>query len=98
MTPAYVAEALKNVVDPELGIDVVSLGLIYGLAVDDAAIRVEMSVTTPDCPMASTIAQMAASRLSSIGDGREVFITIAADPPWDVGMLDDRARRLLGLG
>jgi metal-sulfur cluster biosynthetic enzyme len=94
---ADIAAILSNVIDPELGIDVVSLGLIYGLYVDDSAIRLTMTVTTPDCPMASAIAQMAASRLAFVADGREVFIEVAEDPPWAVAMLNDRARQQLGI-
>lgn len=97
MNTATMAEALKEVFDPELGIDIVSLGLLYGLEADEHALRVRMTMTTPGCPMATAIAQMTATRMRSIADGREVEIDVVEDPPWNVAMLDDAARQRLGI-
>ena len=97
MNAVTMAQALKDVVDPELGIDIVSLGLLYGLEADDRALHVRMTMTTPGCPMATAIAQMTATRLRAIADDRDVEIEVVEDPPWNVGMLDSAARRRLGI-
>jgi len=54
---ALVLEALKEVIDPELGINVVDLGLIYEVAVDEADVRITMTLTTPGCPLHESIAE-----------------------------------------
>lgn len=98
MNVSEVADALAEVLDPELGIDIVALGLLYGLEADGHAVRVRMTMTTPGCPMATAIAQMTAARLQGLADGRAVEIEIVDDPPWSVAMLDCAARKHLGLG
>ncbi|MFN8617326.1 MAG: metal-sulfur cluster assembly factor [Dehalococcoidia bacterium] len=97
MNAATMAHALEDVVDPELGIDIVSLGLLYGLDADERALHVRMTMTTPGCPMATAIAQMTATRLRAIAEDREVEIEVVEDPPWDVAMLDGAARKRLGI-
>ncbi len=97
MNAAIIAQALEDVVDPELGIDIVSLGLLYGLDADERALRVRMTMTTPNCPMATAIAQMTATRLKAIAEDRDVEIEVVEDPPWNVAMLDAPARKRLGL-
>ncbi len=98
MNSTMVADALKDVVDPELGINIVALGLLYGVDVQDRTLSVRMTMTTPGCPMAAAIAQMTAARLNTIAEGRDVQIEVVEDPPWSVAMLDDGARKQLGLG
>lgn len=97
MNASTIAVALTQVLDPELGIDIVALGLLYGIAADDETVRVQMTMTTPNCPMATAIAQMTAARLSSIADGRTVELEVVEDPPWNVAMLDATARQRLGI-
>lgn len=97
MNAATMAHALEDVIDPELGIDIVSLGLLYSLEADDQALHVRMTMTTPGCPMATAIAQMTATRLRAIADDRDVDIEVVEDPPWNVAMLDAAARKRLGL-
>lgn len=97
MNTADIANVLKDVIDPELGISIVSLGLIYGIEVDDGAISVEMSMTSPSCPMGDVIAGMAAGRLRKVADGRAVSLEIVDEPHWRIEMADATALRELGL-
>lgn len=92
-----VAKSLGEVIDPELGIDVVSLGLVYGIECDGDRLGLQITLTSPDCPMAEVLAGMIASNLRRLAGARQVEIQVVEDPPWDVGMLDASARRLLGL-
>ncbi len=97
MTTAEIAELLKGVIDPELGIGIVSLGLVYGIEVDDAGVTVQMSMTSPDCPMGDVIAGMAAARLRRGVEGRAVSLEIVDEPPWRIEMADADALRTLGV-
>lgn len=97
MNSADIATELEQVIDPELGINIVSLGLIYRIAVTDESVRVDLTMTTPNCPMAEAIASMAASRISRVAEGREVRLALINDPEWSIGMLDAGGRAQLGL-
>jgi metal-sulfur cluster biosynthetic enzyme len=97
MNRADVARALSAVKDPEIGLDIVSLGLIYGITVEEGALTLELALTSPDCPMGDLIASMAASRLASLVRGTDVRIHIVEDPAWNVAMVDAEGRGALGL-
>lgn len=97
MKASDVALALREVYDPELGIDIVSLGLLYDIEVEPDAVRVTMSMTTPNCPMAAAIAHATETKLDTISEGRGVEVQVVHNPPWNVGMLNADARKWLGL-
>ena len=83
VTAEQVREALKEVVDPELGIDIVSLGLIYDVKVEQGKVFVKMTLTSPGCPAAPMI--VGNSRLSLEGLGfkdPDIDIEVVFDPPW----------------
>lgn len=97
MNAADVSAVLAEVLDPELGINIVSLGLVYGIQVDDEKIRVQLTLTSPDCPMADAITGIAATRLMRSGESRKISLELADEPPWSIQMADASARRQLGL-
>ncbi len=97
MTPATVADVLRSVFDPELGIDIVSLGLVYAIDIQPATLTVRFAVTSPDCPLAEAIAGAAAARLTGVALDRDVFLEQVDEPQWCPQMLDDDARAALGL-
>lgn len=97
MTTAEVARALAHVFDPELGINVVELGLIYAIDCDDSAVRVLMTTTSSSCPMGPAILEDASTILEARFPGAEVTVDCADSPPWHPGMLGPHARRELGL-
>ena len=77
-----VVAALAEVLDPELGIDVVALGLAYALHLVGDAITVEMTLTTPGCPLHDTIERDVRRRLERLDGVRFVDVQIVWDPPW----------------
>ena len=96
MKAAEVAEALREVYDPELGIDIVSLGLVYGIHTDDG-IKIEMTTTTAACPMGAALLEMAEVVVRQRFPGAQVSAEAVFDPSWDAEMLTDDARSDLGL-
>lgn len=82
LTREYVLQALHEVIDPELGYNIVDLGLIYGLEVEHGAIRVEMTMTTPGCPAQDYILSGVYERSRSLPGSPEVEINLVWDPPW----------------
>ncbi len=88
---------LKTVIDPEIGLDVVNLGLVYELKISDDRIYVKMTMTTPGCPLTSWILADAENKLRSIPGVKDVKIDLVWDPPWTVDRISEEARRLLGL-
>lgn len=91
-------EALRHVLDPELGIDVVSLGLVRRIEIGDDTVRVLMTMTTPACPLSATMKRDAHEALEPVVEGRAVNIEIGFDPPWSPDDMSDEAREILGLG
>ena len=89
--------ALAGVYDPELYLDVVSLGLVYDVRVDDGVLVVEMTMTTPGCPVSESLPEEAKAAVrQAAGDGLPVDVRVVWDPPWDPSMMDDTAASALG--
>ncbi|MQA96505.1 MAG: DUF59 domain-containing protein [Streptosporangiales bacterium] len=88
-----ISEALKDVVDPELGVNVVDLGLLYGVDVDDAVITLDMTLTSAACPLTDMIEDQAYSALEEFG--REVKINWVWMPPWGPDKITDDGREQL---
>ncbi|GMV85563.1 MAG: SUF system Fe-S cluster assembly protein [Dehalococcoidia bacterium] len=97
MTTQDVERALRHVFDPELGIDIVSLGLVYAIEVEGEDIRVKMTTTSPRCPMGEALVGMVESVLGYGPSDGTASVELVFDPPWDVRMADERALRHLGL-
>ena len=90
--------ALSTVYDPELGIDIVSLGLVYDVRDDHGVIRIEMTLTTPGCPASENLPSMALSSVSeALNDRAVVELQLVWDPPWDPTMMDLGNTITLGL-
>lgn len=96
ITECAVRDALREVIDPELGINIVDLGLVYDVEIDDARIQVLMTMTTPACPLGGYLQDLAASTIQSrVPGARDVVVTLVWDPAWDPGMMSAEARRQL---
>ena len=90
-------DALRGVYDPELYLDVVALGLVYGVGVEDSKLLVEMTMTTPGCPASEVLPEMARAAIVDAVDGAvEVDVRVVWDPPWSPAMIDEEAARTLG--
>lgn len=82
ITKKQVIEKLKEVKDPELGIDIVTLGLVYDVKFDEDGIEVLMTMTTPLCPFADDIIADVEKKIRSLKSG-EAKVEITFDPPWE---------------
>lgn len=91
-----VYSALSTVIDPELGIEITELGLVYQIGVEGDDVGVLMTLTVPGCPMHSTIRADVERALRSIPWVRNVQVRLTFDPPWSPERISDAARRRLG--
>ncbi|SHH19891.1 metal-sulfur cluster assembly factor [Thermosipho atlanticus] len=98
VTKEAVWNKLKEVIDFEIGLDVVSLGLIYDVQVDEKNnVYVLMTMTTPMCPLAGMIMQDAETKLREIEGVNEVKVELTFDPPWTPDRIDPEVRGQLGI-
>lgn len=97
MTPEQVREALRLVLDPELGINVVDLGLVYRVDVEDGNVRVAMTMTTPTCPLGETLSEQAEATIwQNVPGLKSVALDLVWDPPWKPTMMSDAAKEKMG--
>jgi metal-sulfur cluster biosynthetic enzyme len=94
MTEADIRDALRDAIDPELGINIVDLGLVYRIDVNGENIHVTMTMTTPACPLREYMQDLVQSTLAPYAD--RVIVDVVSDPPWSEDMMTDAARRRLG--
>ena len=92
-----VVEVLKNVYDPEIPVNVVDLGLIYDVRVDEGNVFVQMTLTAPGCGMGPMIAQQAEWAISELDGVEEVEVEMTFDPPWSPDLISEDGKKLLGL-
>jgi FeS assembly SUF system protein len=97
MTDEIVA-ALKTVYDPEIPADIYEIGLIYRVEIeDDRTVKVDMTLTTPNCPSAAELPAMVENAVSSVPGVGEAKVNIVWDPPWDPSRMSDEARLVLNM-
>ncbi len=90
-------DALRGVYDPELYLDVVSLGLVYDVRAEGDSLAVDMTMTTPGCPASEVLPEMARAAIAdAVGGAVEVDVRVVWDPPWSPAMIDEDAARALG--
>ncbi len=82
-TPELLLEKLSEVIDPELGLSIVDLGLIYDVAFDDGDVLVTMTLTSPGCPLGPVIRGEAYAKLKEVPGVKDVDVRIVWSPPWD---------------
>ena len=98
-TDTDVREALRHVVDPEIGVNIVDLGLVYRIEVEGARARIAMTMTSPACPLVDYLQDLVTSAIRQhVPDVVEVDITVEWEPPWDPDMMSGEARRQLDKG
>lgn len=86
---ATLRDALRMVIDPEVGLDVVTMGLIYELSEDDGVVDVRYTLTTPGCPMGGVITAGVVWALRSVPGVTDVRPELVFEPPWDPGMIQE---------
>ena len=88
---------LKSIYDPELPLNIYELGLIYKIEVDNRDLRIEMTLTSPNCPVAESLPRQVQYALQQIADIDNVMLDLVWDPPWDHNKLSEGAKLQLGL-
>jgi metal-sulfur cluster biosynthetic enzyme len=89
-------ELLKNVYDPELGVNIVDLGLIYDIQVEGGTMDVKMTLTTPGCPMHDTIVGGVKRALNDLTDMDTVEVEVVWEPQWSPEKMSEEAKEFLG--
>ena len=97
LTTDEVYEALKDVYDPEIPVNVVDLGLIYGVEVEEGNVDVTMTLTFAGCGMGPYIAQQAEWRIAEMDNVEDVNVELTFDPPWTPDLITEDGKKLLGL-
>ena len=88
---------LKMVRDPEIPVDIHSMGLIYGIELDGGDVRIEMTLTTPNCPVAESLPNEVKEKVAALDGVDTVQVDLVWDPPWTVEKLSEAARLEMGL-
>ncbi|HLJ69158.1 MAG TPA: metal-sulfur cluster assembly factor [Chloroflexota bacterium] len=96
-TEEMVREALReNVIDPEIGVNVVDLGLVYDIAVKDATAEITMTLTTPMCPLGPYLDQEVRTATQEVPGVENIAVNLVWTPPWDPSMMSEDAKLELG--
>ena len=97
-TPEDIIGALKSVQDPELMLNVFDLGLVYKIdQKENGDVEIQMTLTSPTCPMGEEMIQMAAQAVSSVVGVGVVTVNLTFDPPWTTNKLSDEIKLMMGI-
>ena len=93
-----IVRVLKTIYDPEIPVDIYELGLVYDVFVnEDHDVKILMTLTTPNCPVAETLPVEVEEKIKSIDEVKNVEVEITFDPPWSQDLMSEEARLELGL-
>lgn len=97
MNEEQIREALREVLDPELGINIVDLGLVYSVVVEDSTVRIALTMTTRACPLHAYLTEEAQAAVRRhVPNVGHVDVQIVWDPPWSPAMMSEVAKQQLG--
>ena len=96
LTEDDVLEALEEVIDPELGLDFVSLGLVYDVEVEDSEVFITFTLTTPACPIGPQVTEQMREFVGDLEGVEKVHPKMVFDPPWSPEMMSEDAKFALG--
>jgi metal-sulfur cluster biosynthetic enzyme len=97
MVEDKIREALKGVIDPELGVSIVDLGLIYDVRYEGGVAEVEMTLTSPGCPLAPIIDKKVREAVSEVSEVKKITVELVWDPPWSKDLLSDELKAEFGV-
>jgi metal-sulfur cluster biosynthetic enzyme len=97
ITEKQVRDALKGVKDPELGLDLVVLGLVYNIEVEEGDVKATISLTSPMCPVAGQIVENAKQAIQAVEGVESAEVELTFDPPWTPERMSPLVRSSLGL-
>jgi metal-sulfur cluster biosynthetic enzyme len=91
-----VIDALSNVIDPELGLDFVELGLVYGIEIDEGTVNITFTLTTPACPIGPQVSEQMKEFVGEVPGVEEVVPNMVFTPPWTPEKMSEDAKFALG--
>jgi metal-sulfur cluster biosynthetic enzyme len=94
--PEEITEALQNVIDPELGLDFVELGLVYGVEVNAGTVNITFTLTTPACPIGPQVKEQMEEFVGDVDGVDEVLTEMVFQPPWTPDRMSEDAKFALG--
>ena len=97
VTEDAVFEAIKEIIDPEVGINIVDMGLIYGVDIDDETVNITMTLTSPGCPAGGQLINGTQHVTQQLEDVEEVNINVVWTPRWTPEMMTEEAKDELGI-
>lgn len=92
-----IMKKLQEVLDPELYVSIVDLGLIYDLEISKGKVTVTMTLTTMGCPLFGLLEEDIKTRVSKVKEVKDVFINLVFDPPWSMDRMTERGKAQLGM-
>lgn len=93
-----IVRVLKTIYDPEIPVDIYELGLIYDVLVnEDYEVKILMTLTTPNCPVAETLPLEVEEKVKSLNEVKNAEVEITFDPPWNQDLMSDEAKLELGM-
>ena len=98
VTKEQVYEVLQTCYDPEIPVNIVDLGLVYDVEVNDDKVAVKMTLTAPGCGMGTTIANDARAKILDLEGVEDATVDLVWDPPWDPSRISEEAKQKLGIG
>lgn len=98
VTEAQILEALRECYDPEVPVNIVDLGLVYGVTIVDDWVGVKMTLTTPGCGMADEIVRRVRERVKQVPGVADGDVRLVWQPAWHPGLMNESAKKKLGVG
>ena len=96
-TEEEIRAVLRSIIDPEIGMNIVDLGLVYGVNITDNRLQVDLTMTTPACPMSEMILDDVRYTLKALApEGAEIDLNLVWEPPWNASMMTGYARQHFG--
>tara|TARA_B100000700_G_scaffold305740_1_gene380105 strand:+ start:921 stop:1217 length:297 start_codon:yes stop_codon:yes gene_type:complete len=92
-----VISEIKKIYDPEIPVNIYELGLIYDISINDKDVKVKMTLTSPNCPVAESLPKEVKDSIMQIKDVNKVDLDLVWDPPWDQSMMSEAAKLELNL-
>tara|TARA_B100001175_G_scaffold288769_1_gene272150 strand:- start:168 stop:479 length:312 start_codon:yes stop_codon:yes gene_type:complete len=92
-----VISEIKKIYDPEIPVNIYELGLIYDISIENHDVKVKMTLTTPNCPVAESLPKEVKDSIKEIKEVKDVSLDLVWDPPWDKSMMSEAAKLELNL-
>ena len=97
VTEEIVLEQIKQIIDPDIGLNIVDMGLIYGVDINDDIVNITMTLTSPGCPAAPQLLNGSQTVVQQLDGVEEVNVNVVWTPPWDPEMMSEEAKLKLGM-